>query len=239
MLVSADDVAATLKLLIPGFIALSVFYWFGLAVRRTDWRWTLWSLLTSIPLTVAAGWVSTSTAKWIGAKTGDVASEAAKCGARGIGVGDSSSAIEGTIRDCVTSASAERFMNIDLLVAISLAVIAGLLAAWIWRSLASKYPEWRRRTEPLVWGSVLRSPHWVQVETDNMTYIGWVRELSEPVEVDADSLDIYLTYPKVVVAPGKTQELDVEGVLLARSSIKSVLVLKSKARTETNASAMS
>jgi hypothetical protein len=232
VLVSADDVAATLKLVIPGFIALSVFYWFGLAVKRTDWRWTLWSLLASIPLTFIATGITAWVAGVVGAKTSDLAAVAATCSADGIGAGDSADAIKGTVKECVTSAAADRYLNLDLLLAIALAVVAGLIAAWVWKRAAERVPELRRRTEPLAWGSVLRTPQWVQVETEKASYIGWVRELADPVVEDADTLDIYLTYPKKVTGPGKNEDLNVEGLLLARGDIKSVLVLKTTPKPE-------
>jgi hypothetical protein len=46
-MVSADDVVATLRFLVPGFVALRVFYWFGLKTKRTDLELTLWSLLAA------------------------------------------------------------------------------------------------------------------------------------------------------------------------------------------------
>jgi hypothetical protein len=46
-MVSADDVVATLRFLVPGFVALRVFYWLGLKTKRTDLELTLWSLLAA------------------------------------------------------------------------------------------------------------------------------------------------------------------------------------------------
>ncbi len=43
----ASDVDQTLRYLIPGFVALKVFYQFGLQGRRTDLELTLWSLLAA------------------------------------------------------------------------------------------------------------------------------------------------------------------------------------------------
>jgi hypothetical protein len=50
--ISAPDVAATLEYLLPGFIAIKVFTFFGLRSTRTDLELTLWSLAASVPL----GW---------------------------------------------------------------------------------------------------------------------------------------------------------------------------------------
>jgi hypothetical protein len=53
-LVKAGDVADTLRLLIPGFVALKAFYLLGLRTRRSDAEWVLWSVLMSVPLTGVA-----------------------------------------------------------------------------------------------------------------------------------------------------------------------------------------
>ena len=39
----------------PGFLALKVFYVFGLRTRRTDLEWTLWSLLAAAVIDAAVG----------------------------------------------------------------------------------------------------------------------------------------------------------------------------------------
>lgn len=46
-MISASDAADTLRLLVPGFLALKIFYVFGLRTRRSDLEWTLWSVLTA------------------------------------------------------------------------------------------------------------------------------------------------------------------------------------------------
>lgn len=54
---SLDDAAATLRVVIPGFLALRVIYWRGLRTQRTDLELILWSLVASVPLYAAALWV--------------------------------------------------------------------------------------------------------------------------------------------------------------------------------------
>lgn len=44
---SAADIDATIRYLIPGFVAIKVFTFFGLPGRRTDLELTLWSLLVA------------------------------------------------------------------------------------------------------------------------------------------------------------------------------------------------
>ena len=41
---NAADIQATLEFLVPGFIALKVFYVFGLRTRRSDFGWTVFSI---------------------------------------------------------------------------------------------------------------------------------------------------------------------------------------------------
>jgi len=52
--VKADDVADTLRLLVPGFVALKVFYLLGLRTKRSDAQWAIWSVLATVPLTALA-----------------------------------------------------------------------------------------------------------------------------------------------------------------------------------------
>jgi hypothetical protein len=53
--VKADDVADTLRLLVPGFVALKVFYVLGLRTKRSDAQWAIWSVLATVPLAALAG----------------------------------------------------------------------------------------------------------------------------------------------------------------------------------------
>jgi hypothetical protein len=57
--ITAQQVTDTLALLIPGFIALKIFYVFGLQTKRSDAEWALWSILVSAPIagvtTIVAG----------------------------------------------------------------------------------------------------------------------------------------------------------------------------------------
>ena len=54
-MISADDVVATLRFLVPGFVALRVFYWLALRTKRTDLELTLWSLLAAAVIDALAG----------------------------------------------------------------------------------------------------------------------------------------------------------------------------------------
>ncbi len=54
MLINASDVADTLRLLVPGFLATPVFYWFGLRTKRSEWEWVIWSLLAAVPVNAVA-----------------------------------------------------------------------------------------------------------------------------------------------------------------------------------------
>src|ERR1700693_792132 len=96
MLVSADEVAATLRLVVPGFVALSVFYWFGLAVKRPDWRWTVWSLLASVPLT----WLSSRIAEPLGASSDELRGAFADCGVKAAQEAQSLPALRESLSTC-------------------------------------------------------------------------------------------------------------------------------------------
>ena len=52
-MISAADVAATLEYLVPGFVAVKLFYWRGLQGRRTDLELTLWSVLVAAGINAA------------------------------------------------------------------------------------------------------------------------------------------------------------------------------------------
>jgi hypothetical protein len=53
-LISPDDLVVTLLYVLPGFVALKIFYVLGLRRRRSDLEWTLWSVLAAAPLGAAA-----------------------------------------------------------------------------------------------------------------------------------------------------------------------------------------
>lgn len=47
---SADDIGSIIRDLLPGFVALKVFYWFGIQSRRSDLEWTVWSILVAVAI---------------------------------------------------------------------------------------------------------------------------------------------------------------------------------------------
>jgi hypothetical protein len=53
-MISPDDIVATITFLVPGFVALKWFYWFGLKTKRSDLEWTLWSLVAAALIGVVA-----------------------------------------------------------------------------------------------------------------------------------------------------------------------------------------
>jgi hypothetical protein len=54
MLIKAGEVADTLRLLVPGFILMKTFYWFGLKTKRSDAQWVIWSILAAVPVNALA-----------------------------------------------------------------------------------------------------------------------------------------------------------------------------------------
>lgn len=217
MLVTADGVAATLRFLIPGFVALSIFYWFGLAVRRADWRWLLWSLLASVPLTWIGDWI----ASLLGVKGSGLATAIATCGADAIRDAEATSHadVSAAIAECATTSAASHNSALSLLFSVIAAVVLAVIAVQLWRLLADKYPSWRSRTQPLAWGVVLRDPQWVMVKVGEEIYVGRTRHVADPVEVEAGDLDLYLEDVYAWSADGLTPLDKVKGMLVTRSEI--------------------
>jgi hypothetical protein len=57
MLVTASQVADTLRLLVPGFVMMKTFYVFGLQTKRSDAEWAIWSLLAAVPVNALAHFI--------------------------------------------------------------------------------------------------------------------------------------------------------------------------------------
>lgn len=224
MTVSADDAVATLRFLVPGFVLLSVFYWFGLATKRTDWRWLLWSLIASVPI----GWLGSWIAEWTGDKPTDLATAVAACGVDLAADEPTRSVLRTGLKECVSSAFAAHNQDWQLLIGLVIAVVGGFLAVWAWRLLAREVPALRKKSEPLVWGSVLREPRWLKVWLEKEVFVGYPREVADPVEVDAGDLDLYLGEPMSTKDKGETFERmkNVEGILLRRDDIRRIEVFQ-------------
>jgi hypothetical protein len=62
--VNAADIQRTLEYLVPGFIALKVFYVVGLRTRRSDLGWTVLSIATAAALNALATVVGITDASW-------------------------------------------------------------------------------------------------------------------------------------------------------------------------------
>jgi hypothetical protein len=57
MVVTAAQVADTLRLLVPGFLLAKAFYLFGLRTKRSDAQWLIWSLIAAVPINAMVGLV--------------------------------------------------------------------------------------------------------------------------------------------------------------------------------------
>lgn len=53
------DLVDGILFLAPGFFALKLFYVLGAQRRRSEWEWTTWSVLVSIPINLVAAWMAT------------------------------------------------------------------------------------------------------------------------------------------------------------------------------------
>lgn len=222
MVVEADAVAATLRLVIPGFVALSVFYWLGLAVRRADWRWLLWSLLASVPLTWFGEWL----ASLLGADDTDLAKAVAECGTKAVRDADGSVAeVRAAIAGCVDSSLADHNALLSLIIAVIAAALAGYAAAKLWRRIVARKPGLWTRVQPLAWAAVLRNGEWLMVKLEDRIFVGQNTHVSDPVEVDAGDLDLYLTKVSLWTEGGLFPLKEVKGLLVRREDIKWLQVL--------------
>jgi hypothetical protein len=62
--VSAEDIKATLEYLVPGFVALKVFYVAGLRTRRSDLGWTTLSVASAAVLNAWTTWLGVTDVSW-------------------------------------------------------------------------------------------------------------------------------------------------------------------------------
>jgi Family of unknown function (DUF6338) len=220
MIISADDAASTLAYLVPGFVALSVFYWFGVRIKRPDWLWLIWSLLATVPIAYAATW----TAGLIGETTTNLAAGIAACGviaAQGV---SNAEAFEVALEQCASEAIAVHNAGWELLIGVIIAVIAGAIAIVLWRLAAARWPALSSRTELLAWQRALtRGRRWLEVKTKDGVYSGFNLQVANPAETD--DLDLYLGKPAVLKDGGWVEMTGVEGMLIRRDDIEWIRVL--------------
>jgi hypothetical protein len=229
MTVSAEDAAATLAYLVPGFVALSIFYWFGVRIKRPDWLWLIWSLIATVPIAYVATWI----ASLFGQTSADLSATIAACGLEAAGGVSDAGAFENALEVCASDAIAAHNAGLELIIGIGIAVIAGLVAIVLWRLAAARWPELSSRTELLAWQSALtRGTRWLEVKTKDGVYSGYNREVANPAETD--DLDLYLGDPAVLkpgdpASSGPDTWVDltgVEGLLIRREDIEWIRVLR-------------
>jgi hypothetical protein len=229
MVVSTDDVAATLSLIVPGFLALSIFYWFGLPQKRTDWRWVIWSLAATAPL----AWMAARVAEGRGASSDDLAAAFAKCSTsavRGLGtdrtIGDlTDDQLKAVLASCADSSISAHNPELQLLFAVGLAIAAGLLAVLLWRILVWIWPGAGRRVAGTAWEDAFARKAWVQIKTEDGLYNGYWDFVSEPTQTD--DLDIIIKEPAIVSENGDVEPLTkVDAMLFRRDDIKWIEIMK-------------
>jgi hypothetical protein len=229
MTISAEDAAATLAYLVPGFVALSVFYWFGVQIKRPDWRWLIWSLIASVPIAYVATWI----ASFFGETRTDVSAAIAACGLEAAGGVSDAGAFEVALEACASDAIAAHNAGWELVLGIGIAVVAGAAAIVVWRIAAARWPQLSSRTELLAWQSALtRGTRWLEVKTKDGVYSGYNREVANPAETD--DLDLYLGDPARLKRgdPARSESDEwidltgVEGLLIRREDIEWIKVLR-------------
>lgn len=220
MTFTSEDILATLRALIPGFLAISAFYWFGLKVKRPDWRWFVWSLLAAVPLS----WAGSATAEVVGASSANLAQSINDCGTTAIQGAQQLSDFQSALSTCVDTAISAHNPELSLAIGVGYAILVAIIVTVGWQMLAERYPRLRYHAETSAWGTVLRDVRWLQVKTSDAVYRGWNELTADPTE--AGDLDLYLRDPAVVDASGVRPLETVEGMLIRRADIAWVQVLK-------------
>lgn len=178
MLITASQVADTLRLLVPGFVLTKTFYRFGLKTKRSDGEWVVWSLLAAVPV-------------------------------NGLATGFRGANDNGT-----------------LLLAITIAVVAGWMLGLAWRTLVKLRPSAGADAAIRAWDVVFgqNPPEWLQLKLiDTTVYSGKPAYVAR--SVDTDDLDLFLLNPAILSADGAYIALPgVEGVLIPRSQISAISV---------------
>lgn len=218
-MISADQVADTLRLLIPGFVALKIFYWFGQRSKRADWEWTLWAVLVSAPIAVLANAI----AELVGSKSVDIANAIGKCGLEK-GAGKTGADLQAVLTTCASDALAANNADLRLAVALLIAALLGAGGVIVWKWLARTYPRVRERASLEAWDAVLSQPHWVQMKVGDLLYSGKVDLVADPVETD--NLDIYIKEPAIIQGDNAVELGGAEGILVSRDKIDWIQVLK-------------
>ena len=218
-MISAVQVADTLALLVPGFVALKIFYWFGQRTKRADWEWALWSILIAAPI----GYFANLIAEALGSRGAPISETAADC-ALTSAAGKTGADFTSAVSACVDGAIGSHNADVRLFIAILIAVAFGLVGAWAWVVLTDRVPSLRNRATLDAWDAVMRTGPWVQVKVGDLIYRGKVRYAADSTETD--KVDLYLQRPALVHG-GTLTELDqTEGVLIARDQITWIQVLK-------------
>ena len=218
-MIDAQQVADTLRLLIPGFVALKVFYWFGQRTKRADWEWALWSVLVAAPIAAAANWL----AGLFGSPSSSLTKLVVDCGIAN-GSAKSGEDLRTALTRCVNDALAAHNADLRLLISVVLGIVGALAAVVLWRRLAKSVPRLREQAAMQAWDAVLSQPHWVQMKVGDLVYSGKVDIVADPVETE--DLDIYIREPAIISGSQVIELRQTEGILVARDDIAWVQVLK-------------
>jgi Family of unknown function (DUF6338) len=207
--VNVDLVQAAL-FLAPGFLALKIFYLFGAQRPRSQWEWTTWSIVASLPLNGIAALAA--------AALGRVA-------------------IPGPVPPVTSTTSTWQADAASVAFALFLATISGAVLALAWRTVRAsdgKRATWlRRELTDSAWDQALEDAHFkeraiVVVMDDGTRYRG---KLKYGGREDAQAAGwMYLHWPGK--RDEKTQEWvrlrGTHGLLIERSKIRLVQVYLTK-----------
>jgi hypothetical protein len=117
--------------------------------------------------------------------------------------------------------------------ALAVAMLIGALLALMWTGIARVAPRVAADQTIRAWDNVFGVARWVQVELTNTGVIYFGRSVYAAKSVDTDDLDLYLADPKRIDHTGLTELPGVQGILVNRSQIASMIVFGPKLGTTT------
>lgn len=225
MILTAEEVVAAISYLIPGFIALKIFYVFAFRSKRSDLEWAVWSLLGS----AAIAPVTSGTASFLGLTKSPGTFEAAvKSCVTPIIAGPETERVAGVVA-CANSALAKQTDLFWLVLIGSIfGVVLGVILVALWRALDRRLPGVGAKGIATSWDRLfnnLPSAPWVEVLLgDGRRLQGILAKIASDIE--SEHPDLYLVAPAWLKQDGTREPIaDVQGVWLPRSEVKSMVIV--------------
>jgi hypothetical protein len=188
----------TLVLVLPGFVALKIFYLGGIRTRRSDIEWFIWSLLASVPLAALSVLVRDGLSRMFPEELAWT----------GLGAG---------------TADTPRIGLDALFVAIqfglAFAVGGGLVALWR-RAIVRRWPSLQSGARLQAWDTALGTGGWVTVFTkEGRAVFGYLGEIADSAQTDR--LDLFVKCPAWYdIGSGELTSLEpAQGIYIAHDEV--------------------